>query len=88
MRILPRHLRELIDVSEISDVHKTLIGTSAVAANIAFLDVLKHWPLYGATFFEVTVSTSSELLIIIFWNFHIQITSLEILYLGIYCGKK
>ena len=56
MRILPRHLRELIHIPDISLVHKTLHGVSPMAANIKFLDVVRHWPLYGATFFEITVS--------------------------------
>ena len=56
MRILPRHLRDLMQVSEVAVIHKTLAGTPPMAANIEFLSVLKHWPLYGATVYEVTVS--------------------------------
>lgn len=61
MRILPRHLRELINIADIQTVHKTLTGISPIAADIAFLDVLKHWPLYGASFYEVTVSNTMPL---------------------------
>ena len=57
MRILPRHLRDLIHVSDIAADHRNLFDLSPMAANIAFIEVLKHWPLYGATFFDVTVST-------------------------------
>ncbi len=58
MRILPRHLRKLINVWDISLDHKMLMGTSALAATISFIEILKHWPLYGATFFDVSVSES------------------------------
>lgn len=56
VRILPRHLRDLMVLSEISMVHRTLVGTSPLVANIAFLDILKQWPLYGAVLYEVSVS--------------------------------
>ena len=58
MRILPRHLRDLIHVSDISTDHRNLYSLSPMASNVAFIEVLKHWPLYGATFFDVTVSFS------------------------------
>ena len=56
MRILPRHLRDLIHVTDIAADHRNLFELSPMAANIAFIEVLKHWPLYGASFFDVTVS--------------------------------
>lgn len=56
MRILPRHLRELIHIPDISLVHKTLHAVSPMSANIRFLQVIRHWPLYGATCFDVVVS--------------------------------
>ena len=55
VRILPRHLRDL-QSTEIRAVHETLIGTAPLIANVAFLEILKQWPLYGATMFEVSVS--------------------------------
>ena len=60
MRILPRHLRDLIHVTDIAADHRNLFELSPMAANIAFIEVLKHWPLYGATFFDVTVSARSK----------------------------
>ena len=59
MRILPRHIRDLIQVPEIATVHKLCVGMSQIAANIACLHILSQWPLYGASFFEVSVSWSS-----------------------------
>ncbi len=55
MRILPRHLRDLIHVSDIAADHRNLNNVSPMGANIAFIEVLKAWPLYGAAFFDVTV---------------------------------
>ena len=57
MRILPRHLRDLINMEEIPPLHKTLLGTAPTQANITFMNILRLWPLYGATMFDVTVST-------------------------------
>lgn len=57
VRILPRHLRDLMVLSEISSIHRTLMGISPLVANIAFLEILKQWPLYGAVLYEVSVST-------------------------------
>ena len=62
MRILPRHLRDLMRVSDIANVHRTLGGLNPIDANIAFLDVLKLWPLYGATSFSITVSIICNIL--------------------------
>jgi len=56
VRILPRHLRELTQPAEIRAAHETLVGTAALHANIAFLEILKQWPLFGAIQFEVSVS--------------------------------
>ena len=56
MRILPRHLRHLISAEEIAPLHKSLRGHFHSRVNTAFLDVLRHWPLFGANMFEVTVS--------------------------------
>ena len=58
MRILPRHLRDLVDSGDIARVHSTLKGTDLISANVAFIDILRHWPLYGATMYDVTVSMS------------------------------
>ena len=59
MRILPRHLRELVDSSDVARVHASLKGTTIISANVAFIDILRHWPLYGATMYDVTVSFKS-----------------------------
>ena len=56
MRILPRHLREVVSVLDISHLHQSLIGMSYTGANLAFMDVLKNWPLFGSTVYEVSVS--------------------------------
>ncbi len=61
MRILPRHLRDLIDVLDIALDHRNVSGMAPMAANIAFIEVLKAWPLYGATFFDVTVREGPHL---------------------------
>lgn len=58
VRILPRHLRELTQPSEIRAAHETLVGTPALLANVTFLEILKQWPLFGAIQFEVSVSCS------------------------------
>jgi len=63
VRILPRHLRELTQPAEIRAVHETLVGTPALLANIAFLEILKQWPLFGAIQFEVSVSITIYLLL-------------------------
>jgi hypothetical protein len=55
-RILPRNIRELVREDDISAMHKALTGMDATQANIAFMEVLRNWPLYGATMFEVSVS--------------------------------
>ena len=62
MRVLPRRLREFIHVEEIECAYRTLGGISSVQADIAFLDVLKNWPLYGATIYQVSVSTRKPFL--------------------------
>ena len=54
MRILPRHLRELISVDDIPVLHKSLARTPPSQAKIRFMHILRHWPLYGATMFTVT----------------------------------
>jgi len=59
VRILPRHLRELTQPTEIRSAHETLVGTPALLANVAFLEILKQWPLFGAIQFEVSVSTGT-----------------------------
>ena len=59
VRILPRHLRELTQPADIRAVHETLVGTPALLANVAFLEILKQWPLFGAIQFEVSVSNAS-----------------------------
>jgi len=56
VRILPRHLRELTQPAEIRFAHEALVGTPALLANVAFLEILKQWPLFGAIQFEVSVS--------------------------------
>lgn len=56
VRILPRHLRELTQPADIRAAHETLVGTAALHANVAFLEILKQWPLFGAIQFEVSVS--------------------------------
>ena len=63
MRILPRHIRDLIQVPEIATVHKLCVGMSQIAANIACLHILSQWPLYGASFFEVSVSIRSSMVL-------------------------
>jgi len=60
VRILPRHLRELTQPVEIRAVHETLVGTPALLANVAFLEILKQWPLFGAIQFEVSVGQISS----------------------------
>ena len=61
VRILPRHLRELTQPADIRAVHETLVGTPALLANVAFLEILKQWPLFGAVQFEVSVGSSTSI---------------------------
>ena len=60
MRILPRHLRDLLVIDDIVLLHKTFAGTPCVQINIAFIEILKQWPLYGSTMFKVTVSDHGD----------------------------
>ena len=61
VRILPRHLRDLMQTNEISAVYKNLAGMTGLEANIAFLNILREWPLFGATMFDVSQSALSSL---------------------------
>ena len=61
VRILPRHLRDLMQTNEMSAVYKKLAGMTGLEANIAFLNILREWPLYGATMFDVSQSALTSL---------------------------
>lgn len=57
MRILPRHLRDLIRLDDVMANHKRLGKMSQFKAQIDFLRLLQLWPLFGSVMFEVDVST-------------------------------
>ncbi|ELU17223.1 hypothetical protein CAPTEDRAFT_210514 [Capitella teleta] len=61
IRILPRHLRDQVQSAEVAKVHASLKGLDIMSANVAFIDILRHWPLYGATMYDVTQTTADGL---------------------------
>lgn len=61
MRILPRDMRPHVNVEEISAAYKALNDVSPQQAIMSFIQLLKNWPLFGSTVFEVSQSYTSSL---------------------------
>ena len=78
VRILPRHLRDLIRLDDVMTNHKRLGKLSQFKAQIDFLRLLQLWPLFGAVMFEIDVSIT----------FYFTISSLwSILFCKVNCGQ-
>ena len=63
VRILPRHLRELIGIEEIEAEHKILNSTTAFTSNTLFIHILSQWPLFGSSVYEVSVSRVDHIML-------------------------
>ncbi|XP_036363572.1 unconventional myosin-X isoform X4 [Octopus sinensis] len=61
MRILPRDMRPQVKVEEIQAAYKMLNDVSPQQAIMSFIQLLKVWPLFGSTVFEVSQSYTSSL---------------------------
>ncbi|GAB1607514.1 unconventional myosin-X isoform X1 [Argonauta hians] len=61
MRILPRDMRPQVKVEDIQAAYKMLTDVSPQQAIMSFMQLLKVWPLFGATVFEVSQSHTSSL---------------------------
>ncbi|KAH9515344.1 hypothetical protein Btru_014195 [Bulinus truncatus] len=61
MRILPRDMRCTVRPEEIATTHKTVLDISPHQAVLSFIGLLKNWPLFGATVFEVSQTYTSTL---------------------------
>jgi len=57
VRILPRDMRGSIKVEDIRAAHHNLTDMTPNQAILTFIEMLKSWPLFGSTLFEVSVST-------------------------------
>lgn len=56
VRILPRSMRANIKVEDIVAAHQNLLDMTPNQAILTFIEMLKSWPLFGSTLFEVSVS--------------------------------
>ena len=56
MRILPRDMRPHVRVEDIVILHKSLSDLTPSQAVLQFIEVLKGWPLFGASVFDISVS--------------------------------
>ncbi|CAG5127788.1 unnamed protein product, partial [Candidula unifasciata] len=61
MRILPRDMRCTVRPEEVATTHKTVLDMSPHQAIVSFINVLKHWQLFGTTVFAVSQTYTSTL---------------------------
>ncbi|CAL1545802.1 unnamed protein product [Lymnaea stagnalis] len=61
MRILPRDMRCTVRPEEVATTHKTVLDMSPHQAVISFINLLKNWPLFGSTVFEVSQTYTSTM---------------------------
>ncbi|XP_059160288.1 unconventional myosin heavy chain 6-like isoform X2 [Physella acuta] len=61
MRILPRDMRCTVRPEEVATAHKTVLDMSPHQAVISFIHLLKSWPLFGTTIFEVSQTYTSTM---------------------------
>ena len=62
MRILPRDMRPHVRLEDVVILHKAMSDLMPGQAVLQFIEVLKSWPLFGASIFEISVR------IYIIWN--------------------
>lgn len=55
MRILPRDMRPYVKLEDIVILHKSMSDLMPGQAVLQFIEVLKAWPLFGASVFEISV---------------------------------
>ena len=55
MRILPRDMRPHVRLEDVVILHKSMIDLMPAQAVLQFIEVLKSWPLFGASIFEISV---------------------------------
>ena len=56
MRILPCDMRPYVHLEDIVILHKSMSDLMPGQAVLQFIEVLKSWPLFGASVFEISVS--------------------------------
>ena len=56
MRILPRDMRPHVRLEDVVILHKSMSDLMPGQAVLQFIEVLKSWPLFGASIFEISVS--------------------------------
>ncbi|XP_060082957.1 myosin-I heavy chain-like [Ylistrum balloti] len=61
IRILPRDMRTEVKVEDIAVAHKAVMNMTPGQAMLAFIELLKSWPLFGATIFQVFQNYTSSL---------------------------
>ncbi|KAL3874589.1 hypothetical protein ACJMK2_037577 [Sinanodonta woodiana] len=61
IRILPRDMRSSVMLEDVAAMHKSLVDLMPSQAILQFIEVLKTWPLFGATIFEVSQNYTSSL---------------------------
>ncbi|XP_045181128.2 myosin-I heavy chain-like isoform X2 [Mercenaria mercenaria] len=61
MRILPRDMRPHVRLEDIVILHKSLADLTPGQAVLQFIEVLKSWPLFGASVFDISQSYTSSL---------------------------
>ncbi|XP_076097464.1 myosin-VIIa-like isoform X5 [Mytilus galloprovincialis] len=61
VRILPRSMRANIKVEDIVAAHQNLLDMTPNQAILTFIEMLKSWPLFGSTLFEVSQSYTTSL---------------------------
>ncbi|KAL4238111.1 hypothetical protein ACF0H5_002823 [Mactra antiquata] len=61
MRILPRDMRPHVRLEDIVILHKSMSDLMPSQAVLQFIEVLKSWPLFGASVFEISQSYTSSL---------------------------
>ena len=57
MRILPRDMRPHVRLEDVVILHKSMSDLMPGQAVLQFIEVLKSWPLFGASIFDISVSS-------------------------------
>ena len=60
MRILPRDMRPHVRLEDVVILHKSMSDLMPGQAVLQFIEVLKSWPLFGASIFDISVSSLTE----------------------------
>ncbi|KAK3585200.1 hypothetical protein CHS0354_027488 [Potamilus streckersoni] len=61
IRILPRDMRSSVKLEDVALMHKSMVDLMSSQAILQFIEILKTWPLFGATIFEVSQNYTSSL---------------------------